>query len=370
MIYQLLVIFSVFAYSLVLTSGVTSGAFQYERNRKKLCVFAAIMLIMQSGLRNVAVGADTYAYFEIFEQDIQLSWTQIINNFTEVYVYGEGKDAGYKVFEKLCSYITTNYTVYLLIIACIFFIPMMRVVYRNTTTMTHIVIAIVVYESLFYSFFSVTGCRQTIETGLCFLAFEEIKNKNLKKFLLYIFLGTFIHKSCLIFLPFYWIANIKKTYLLFYLAILSLPFMLAFGKSFTMELALLSGSENYLNYVDQEATGAISLSFFYIVLVVCTFYQYRNDKKYFEEHSHIVNAVTLGLFFLPLTFVSSALMRIVQYYSIYLIIFMGYMKPEETFAKKNMFYPISIVLLLYKIIMSSVEYGFFWEKMELGSNYM
>lgn len=370
MIHQLLIVLAVFAYSKILSSRASFGTLQYEKNRKNLCVFAAILLILQSGLRNVAVGADTYAYSIIFKEDIKLSWQQIINNFSDVYIQGEGKDAGYQVFEKLCSYITTNYTIYLLIIACIFFIPMMRVVYRNTSTLMHIVIAIIVYESLFYSFFSITGCRQTIETGLCLLAFEEIKRKNLKKFLVYIFIGTFIHKSCLIFLPFYWIANIKKTYLLFCLSILSFPFMIVFGRTFTIELALLSGSENYLSYAEHEAPGAISFSLFYIMLITSAFYQYINNKEYFNSHSYIVNAITLGLFFLPLTFVSPALMRIVQYYSIFLIVFMSYLKQNAMPAKKNIFYSIGIVLLLYKIITSNVEYGFFWEEMALGSNYM
>ena len=370
MIIQLLVIITVFLYSKILSSRSSIGTLTYEKSRKNLCIFATILLVLQSGLRNVAVGADTYSYFIQFENDIKAPWSQIIGRFTDVYVYGEGKDAGYQVFDKLCSNISTNYTIYLLIIACIFFIPLMKVVYRNTLSLEHIVIAVLVYESLFYSFFSITGCRQTIETGLCLLAFEEIKNKNLKKFLLFIFIGAFIHKSCLIFLPFYWIATIKKTYLLFYLSVLSFPFMMVFGRAFTVELALLSGSENYLNYANEEAAGAVTLSLFYIALLFSTFYQYKQNKDYFDDHSYIVNAVTLGLFFLPLTFVSSALMRIVQYYSIFLIVFVGYMKPIKANTRRNIFYPIAVVLLLYKIISTNATYGFFWETMALGSNYM
>ena len=143
-----------------------------------------------------------------------------------------------------------------------------------------------------------------------------------------------------------------------------------FGRAFTVELALLSGSENYLNYANEEAAGAVTLSLFYIALLFSTFYQYKQNKDYFDDHSYIVNAVTLGLFFLPLTFVSSALMRIVQYYSIFLIVFVGYMKPIKANTRRNIFYPIAVVLLLYKIISTNATYGFFWETMALGSNYM
>ena len=70
MIIQLLVIITVFLYSKILSSRSSIGTLTYEKSRKNLCIFATILLVLQSGLRNVAVGADTYSYFIQFENDI------------------------------------------------------------------------------------------------------------------------------------------------------------------------------------------------------------------------------------------------------------------------------------------------------------
>ena len=367
---QLLIIVLVYIYSKILTHVSSSSKINSDSNRLKLCTFSGILLILQSGLRNLAVGADTYAYFIKFDYAVNTSWSTIIAYFKEVYVYGEGKDAGYLVFEKLCAYISSNFQVFLLIIALIFFIPLMYVIYRNTTKLYHIVYAIIVYEALFYSFFSITGCRQTVATGFCLLAFEQVRNRNFWIFVLLIAAGAFIHKSCLIFLPFYWIGNIKKPRWIFAGSLFLFPVMLLIGRKFTLQLALLSGSDNYLGYAEHEAKGAILFSAFYIFIAIFGFLLYKKNKQFFIYKSAVVNAVSLGLFFLPLTFVSAALMRIVQYFSIYLVIYVNYLHVNMQLKRNSIIFTLIICLLFFKIIIGMSRYAFFWEYMSLGHNYI
>jgi len=52
-------------------------------NRKRFIIFITVILILQSGLRNWAVGADTYAYFLRFEQVKEMCWLQIIEAFKQ-----------------------------------------------------------------------------------------------------------------------------------------------------------------------------------------------------------------------------------------------------------------------------------------------
>lgn len=84
-----------------------------NRNRKNYIIFICIILILQSALRHVAVGADTYAYYLKFEEIKLTSWQEIWENFRSVYVLGEGKDAGYPLIQKVFQFFSGEYRIFL-----------------------------------------------------------------------------------------------------------------------------------------------------------------------------------------------------------------------------------------------------------------
>ena len=92
-----------------------------NRNRKNYIIFICIILILQSALRHVAVGADTYAYYLKFEEIKLTSWQEIWENFRSVYVLGEGKDAGYPLIQKVFQFFSGEYRIFLFFVAVIFF---------------------------------------------------------------------------------------------------------------------------------------------------------------------------------------------------------------------------------------------------------
>lgn len=367
---KLIILLLVFVFMIVLKkTSENTNYIEYQHKRKYLAVFTCILLILQSGLRNIAVGPDTYNYFLSFQEHINWSWKQTLQNFSDVYIYGEGKDAGYYFLVKCFSLFSRDYQVFLLFVATIFFIPLMRFIYKNTSRLEDIWIALLLYQALFYSFFSITGIRQTIATGLCLISFELIKNKKLIPFILLILIGTFIHKSCLLFLPFYWIANIKNVKTIFLLAIIAFPILVAIGSAFTLQLAIISGSENYLNYVDEESTGAKGLITFYLLISLTGFIKYWRNIEWLNQRSHIFNAISLGILFLPLTLNSANLVRVVQYYSIFLLIFISYViTPNKQIIANfpNKLVNVLIILALtYKLLSTPAEYAFFWEYMPI-----
>ena len=132
-----------------------SLATQLSQRRQYITV-VTILLILQSGLRNWAVGADTYQYYSRFERIKYDTWSLIYNDFIDYYLYNIGKDTGYEVFQKLAQYIVPNYQLFLLLIAIIFFLAMGNFIYRNTTRISDAVLAFVLYSCLFFSFFSDT----------------------------------------------------------------------------------------------------------------------------------------------------------------------------------------------------------------------
>lgn len=348
------------------------GTLDYEKARKRFAIFVTVLLILQSGLRHVNVGPDTYQYMVSFYERIQWSWQQVFRNFIDVYWYGEGKDAGYTLLLKVFSVFSSDYQVYLVFVAILVFVPMITFIFKNTKRIDSLWIALLLYQTLFYSFFSVTGIRQAIATGLCLFSVEYIKNKKLLYFIILIVAGGFIHKSCLLFLPFYWIAQLKKPRGLFISMLCLFPLMIYLGNAFTLQLAVISGSENYLGYAEQETVGAYNLIIFYFFISIVGFARYWNDKEWMIEKRYIFNAVSLGIFFLPLTLNSANLVRVVQYYSIFILVFVGYVVTPSENVKMKALIPIVqiclISILIYKLWITPVDFAFFWQDMEI-TNY-
>ena len=76
---------------------------QYNKSngRKIYIIFSAIVLGLQSALRNVAVGTDTYGYYQAFENVKYTTWEEVFISFPNTYLYGDGKDPGYLLLEKI-----------------------------------------------------------------------------------------------------------------------------------------------------------------------------------------------------------------------------------------------------------------------------
>lgn len=345
------------------------GSYEYNKARKRLAFFTAILLILQSGLRHVRVGPDTYQYMLNFQNRIQWSWYQVFQNFVDVYLYGKGKDAGYTFLVKVFSLFSTDYQIFLMFVAIVVFVPMLRFVYKNTERLEDIWYALLLYLTLFYSFFSITGIRQAIAAGLCLWTVEYIKEKKLFYFLLFIVVGGLIHKSCLLFLPFYWIAHFNKPRVMFIGMLCLFPVMVYMGNKFALQLAIISGSENYLDYAKQESIGARNLILFYFLISIVGYIRYWNESEWITKKSNIFNAISLGIFFLPLTLNSANLVRVVQYYSIFLLVFIGYIVAPPIDVQKVFFVQLVKIFLLgallYKLFNTPVDYVFFWQNIQI-----
>ncbi len=344
-----------------------------NRNRKNYIIFICIILILQSALRHVAVGADTYAYYLKFEEIKLTSWQEIWENFRSVYVLGEGKDAGYPLIQKVFQIIFPDYRFFLFAVASFFFWTLGRFLWFNTSHIRNCLIAICLYQALFYGFFSITGIRQTIATSFTLLGYEYIKKRRFTPFLLLILGGALIHKSVLIFLPFYFIAQIKhvKVFLLGIIVILPIVFISA--RRFAVILAQLSTSENYMNYAisDYETAGAKMFLVFMIIIVCSTLVLYRDISSFESEKIKLViNACALSLIFTPLTWVDPSLMRVAQYYSIFTLLLLpviieSVVRQHNLRNLRNLVFAVVILLLGMIIIKHNAAYGFLWENMQI-----
>ncbi|NLD45913.1 MAG: EpsG family protein [Clostridiaceae bacterium] len=338
-------------------------------NRKRFIIFITVILILQSGLRNWAVGADTYAYFLRFEQVKEMSWLQVIEAFKQYYQFGEGKDPGYTLFQKFVQLFIKNYQLYLILIAVIFFSAFGNFVYKNTKLLTDAMLAYVIYSILFYSFFSITGHRQTIATAAALFSFELVKKRKIFKFLFLILLVSTIHKSIFIFLPVYFLPKIKNVKF-FYVAVLVL-FPLIF--SFRVPISLYFQSISGYDYGIYEQAGTPVFTLLMVLIAVFAFIRYKQVMKLIPEAKLIYLAIAIALFFTPLTWVNPSAMRVVQYFSIFLVLLIPEVVHSFSLISSKMktFLYLSVLLLLISVYLVSggSEYKFFWQDMQLPIQY-
>lgn len=86
----------------------------------------------------------------------------------------------------------------------------------------------------------------------------------------------------------------------------------------------------------------------------------------------IYNAISIAIIFTPLTWIDSSLMRIVQYFSIFILVFVPYVINNlfRDYQTRTVVILVLTILFITVIIMRNVDYAFMWEQMQLDSNYL
>lgn len=352
--------------------GKTVGIITTQR--KKYIVFITILLILQSGLRHLAVGADTFAYYDTFERLKGISWKEILNTASAYYNLGEGKDPGYLILQKLFQYISDDYQNYLFFIAIIFFSALAYFIYKNTRMVSDALFAFVLYSTLFYSFFSITGIRQTLATALVLWSYELIKRKKLFYFLLLILLASTIHKSALIFIPLYFIRSKKAIKYLLIAFMILLPVMFAFSD--TISLFFKSMDDTYNDYEHQANLRPYNFVILHLVIFMMGLVTYKASlqQKLYSNTWFWYAALLLATFFTTQVFAIHGFMRVIYYFSIFNLLLVPHMFNLLAFKwkispKQLMTWGIILLVLLYIRGAWGSEYKFFWQIMELGENY-
>jgi transmembrane protein EpsG len=234
--------------------------------------------------------------------------------------------------------------------------------------------AFVLYSAMFYHFFSITGTRQTIATAASFWGFDFIKKKKLLPFIILIMLASTIHRSVLLFLPFYFLINLKKANFIYKAAIFIFPLAMIYRKPLAIIMAKASGSWVYLNYAlsDYKASAPIFTALIILLVIVgLIFMRYALNLN--PDVSPFYTAIALSFIFTPLIWVDPSFMRVVQYFSIFMVFFIPKIIDIVTLSDqriKTAIYVCIYLILIFLVIKNGGEYKFFWQEMDLGENYL
>lgn len=341
-------------------AGAVLNAEQTERIRaKRTCFVAAVNWVMLSGLRAVTVGTDTEAYSISFSNSSGVSWHTLFERFSNKYFKGIDigyKDAGFSIIEKLFGDIVGSYTVWLIFIAVIFTVPMAIYIYKYSKNAC---VSWIVYSTLFYSFFAITGHRQTIATAIVVWGgLELIRKRKLIPFLLLVAIGYTIHASVICLIPFYWLSRIKITRLILagYLAAIAASFI--FRNQLFSFLQSIAGYESYQQY---EGAAAGMFMFLLIVMVIYVFAFWESISSSANPLLNMsVNALMIAAFFSSLLLINPSTMRVVQYYSIFILfIIPDFAAPFDKKSKKYFLVIISGIMI-FLLVLNKPQYSFFF----------
>ena len=355
-----------------------SNKYNSEKNsqlvRKKYIKIICLVLILQSGLRNVAIGEDTYTYYLGFEDVKTMSWKSNFEAFKNLITYGDGKDPGYFVFQKIFQIVSLDFQVYLGFIAVLFFSAFGVFLYKNTSKLRDVVIGFLIYSIMFYTFYSFTGIRQTIVTAFLLFAYELLKKKKIIPYVLIIIFISFIHKSVLIFLVFSLFSYVKKTKILIWTSLFLFPIMFILsGRITDFLISLTSSYEEYEHFEEYKPT-----TFVLLMVLISLVAAFRHDAiiKNNKNAKLYFTAFSFALFFLSLVFEIHGYLRMVQYFSFFMIVLIPeILNSLQSFSQKikNDITIITVLILLGLHLKTNFanpeKYSFFWQDTRLSNQY-
>ncbi|MEO9021798.1 MAG: EpsG family protein [Ginsengibacter sp.] len=246
---------------LLLICCLLGGAVKINRNdpvkARNFLFLIFLILVLFAGLRNVTVGTDTFNYVGFFLHGKRAG---VINNKTNI-------ESGYILINNIARFISGQYWVLLTFIAAIIIFFELKVIHRLSQ---NFLLSIFIYISLGIFVFLFNGARQAIAAAIFGMAIYYLIKGSFKKYILWIIIAAFFHKTVLIGLPLYYFLrsgfSLKKTLIniLVFSGILLLFFLLGGTEAVV--------GDRYEQYIDRGALGGGGFTFFYTVSIVLFMY--------------------------------------------------------------------------------------------------
>lgn len=351
---------------ILLGAVMSDGSDPKDKKRKWYVIIIISLLVLESCLRNVVVGPDTIAYESAFNRVTNMSWEDVLSSFRTAYIEGDSKDPGYVIFMKLAQVISKDFNVFLFICALPFFIPLGKLLYRCSSSIMQLMFAFTLYVALFH-IVALSGIRQQIATGFCFMAFLQMDKGHNAKALITLAFGATFHISALIFavIPALRLlsARVLKTSHLFSFGLI--PFVIAYAASIMLFLASFLANDYYTTYADSESNGGATT---YIVLMeLLSLFCYSSIKvktiEGDERKKLLYTMLPMLTLTSPLITLNGAMIRIGQYFTLYMMLLVpmaiDYISKGE--IRRIIYWGMIAALVVLTLRSGDFEYFFFWQ---------
>lgn len=338
-----------------------------EKTRRAYICIILTLLTLESCLRGVSVGSDTENYLDWWKSVKYISWSQIFTDFYVRYSYNDGtNDVGFEIYTKALQVLSDNFQYFLLVSALCFFIPFGMLLQRYIKKMYQLIFIFIFYVSLFNPI-AMSGVRKEIALGFTILAFLYYTDKKYLKMLIVLAISTTIHMSTLLFIltPLLGYLRPSKLRIIHIAAFLLIPIVIVLSSSIIVFMGEAVSNEKYADYGrDGAQGGAVVFTFMIELLSLFCFVAFR---KVLLERTPLLAKLYIMLpcftFFAPLITNNGSMIRISQYFHVYLIILIPYAIEElaSSTDKKIYYLGMAFVLMLLALFNNSSDYCFFWQ---------
>lgn len=266
-------------------------------------IFFSIFIIMLM-LRGKTCGVDLPHYEYYFNGDANSSFRDILSR--------NNLEIGFHIFNKLVSCISTNFQLYIAIVAIICVVPLW-ILYAKNSDLPYLSIAVFVTVAPFSLYFS--GLRQALAICVVPLAYHFTKNKKLIPFILSVLLASVFHQSAFIIVlmyPVFW-AKFTRRWIGFVVPVIVV--ILVFNTRIYEILTPFMGERYFERYGTVTSTGAYAIV---VLMLLFTIYaslipdNYRLD----EETSGLRNLLFLSTCLQCFAPVNTIAMRMNYYFLI------------------------------------------------------
>ena len=358
-----------FFYPVIIVLGLYfKGQGNTAKNRRWYIFIILALLAAESCLRGVSIGSDTETYYFMYQKIKDVSWNEVLTGFNDRYLEkSDTEDWGFSIYCKLLQLITDNFQFYLLISALCFFIPYGMLLNRYAKDTLQLMFIFILYVSLFNPI-AMSGVRKEIALGASVLAYLYYVDKKYLRMWTVVLLSTTMHMSTLLFLLIPLMDQLPKKLLRtsHLVAFVMIPFVILSSSSLIVFMGEAVDNERYAAYGSHGYTG--SGMTFTIMIEMLSLFCYVALKRIDLEKDKMMGKlyVTLPLFtfFAPLITNNGSMIRISQYFHIYLPILLVYaMDNFSSRRERTILYVGMSAALMVMALTTQGEggYVFFWQ---------
>ena len=280
-------------------------------NKKKYCIIIGTIMTIVIGFRSIEMGmGDTKGiYISIFDQLANLSMKESIS-----FIKKSDIEIVFYFLTKVYLLITDNSRIYIFLLSIPLNFSIARFIYKYSKIPS---ISFIMFFSLNYFGFSFTLIRHCIALAILVYSYDYIYTKNIKKFLLTVFIAGLFHRTAWIFIIAYPISNM----LTIGLKNISIPLITAvisyiFGEKMLLFLSYFIKSGHFIQYLTIREN---TITFFLINFLMLIFILCITKKNINKDVKQQINLLTIGTSIASCMIFLSEAFRISTFFTIYSI---------------------------------------------------
>lgn len=344
--------------------GLTSRKYFGTSNNPLFLIFLFAVLLLFSGLRHKTVGVDTNSYhraFQLFSKypDYASAWADAERN----------SDSYFYIVSWVFSRVISVEQAWLAFVSFVYLMGIALVCYFESPDYSFSMLY-VYCMGLF--FFSMTGLRQTLAMGLVLMSYYFVVKRKLIPFALLVAAASFMHKSALVFVLIYPLANTRTGWLRLLIVLVFFILVLALRNSIGAWIIEYMPDEivdeRIIGYM--KSTTQYTASGFIIQLFMFAFcMRYHNAVVAELPHREaLYNLAFFGLVFQAAAMSIAEFFRVSMYFSwtymVLIPICMQYEPDQRNYEFVRMLVILAFVAYFFYSTLDScgiVPYRFFWQ---------